>query len=67
MAGPPLRAPRRYRYGEDSLGGFGDVENTASAGPGLGGGGPRVAGSDMSAPNDADDVEVYNASVQSRW
>ena len=67
LATHALRAPHRYRYGEDSLGGFGDVENTASAGPGPGGGGARVAGLDMNAPSDADDVEVYNASTQSRW
>lgn len=51
---------------DDSLGGFGDVEENTSSnmkkGPG-GGGTARVIGSGVPTPSDTndDDVEVYNA------
>ena len=68
-AAPPVHVhPRRYGDGEDSLGGFGGEEHTSSAKLGeVEGGGARVTGSDTYAQNDIDDVEVYNASQQSRW
>lgn len=55
---------------DDSLGGFGDVEDGAPSKLGKEGGGARVGGSDpleLTAPSDRADVEVYDASKESAW
>lgn len=65
--------PQRPRYGDQSLGGFGDVEMDATGERGGSASGARVSGVDVTGisndltPNDDESVEVYSSTSRQGW